>query len=218
MNSASSTERSVRQPFILGLTGSIGMGKTTTATMFRKRGVAVYDADAVVHALYANEAVPVIARLHPEAVVDGRVNRARLGAAVLGQPDRLAALEAAIHPLVRARELASVAQARSDGRDIIVLDVPLLFETGGDVRCDAVVVVSAAPAIQRARVLARPGMTEERLAAILLRQMPDTDKRARADFVVETDRGLDHAGAQVDAILATVRARQQQAEQSSRDP
>jgi dephospho-CoA kinase len=185
----------------LGLTGSIGMGKSTTAAMFAEAGVPVYDADAAVHTLYAGEAAPLIEVDFPGTVRDGIVDRTRLGAAVIGKPDHMARLEQIVHPLVRAREQAFLAKAAASGHRLIVLDIPLLFETKGEARVDAVVVVSAPATIQRARVLARPGMTEERFAAILARQMPDDEKRRRAHFVVDTGRGLDSARTQVRAIL-----------------
>ncbi|MCC5991648.1 MAG: dephospho-CoA kinase [Rhodobacteraceae bacterium] len=167
----------------LGLTGSIGMGKSTTAQMFRDEGVPVWDADAAVHRLYApgGAAVEAVGALCPDAVVGGEVDRARLKDWLAENPARLARLEAAVHPLVAADRAAFIAQAAAP---LVVLDIPLLFETGADV--DGVLVVSAPEAVQRARVLARPGMTHAHLDAILARQMPDAEKRARADFVIET--------------------------------
>jgi dephospho-CoA kinase len=191
----------------VGLTGSIGMGKTTTAALFRDEGCPVHDADAVVHALYAGEAVPAVEAAFPGVVHDGVVDRVRLAAALAGRPEAFARLEAIVHPLVQAREEAFRAACRRAGAPVAILDIPLLFETGAERRCDAVVVVSAPADVQEARVLARPGMTRDRLAAILARQMPDADKRARADFVVDTGQGLDAARAQVRAILATLKAR-----------
>ncbi|ACL56277.1 dephospho-CoA kinase [Methylobacterium nodulans] len=195
------------RPVILGLTGSIGMGKSATAAMFRARGVPVHDADACVHALYGpgGAAAARIAEAFPGTrAADGSVDRARLREAVLDRPDRLAALERLVHPLVREAEEAFLAEHA--GADLVVLDVPLLFETGGEARCDAVAVVTAPPAIQRERVLARPGMTPETFAAILAKQMPDDEKRRRADFLIETGQGFPHAQAQVDALIAAVRA------------
>ncbi len=189
------------QTYVLGLTGSIGMGKSTTAAMFRELGCPVHDADAVVHDLYEGEAVGPVAALHPDAVVDGRIDRAVLAGQVIGQPARLAALEAIIHPLVRKREEAFLAAARARGEPLVILDIPLLYETGGQSRCDGVVVVSAPETVQRARVLARPGMTEAKLDGILARQIPDAEKRARADFVVDAGRGPDVARGQVQAIV-----------------
>ncbi|MCJ2129462.1 dephospho-CoA kinase [Methylobacterium sp. E-045] len=190
------------RPFILGLTGSIGMGKSTTASLFAQRGIPVHDADAAVRRLYAAEGAGarLIADLFPDAVAkDGSVDRARLRDHVLGRPDSLARLEAAIHPLVRAEEQRFL----DDHADasLVILDIPLLFETGGEGRCDAVLVVTADPEVQRQRVLARPGMSEATLAAILAKQMPDADKRARADFLIDTGLGLAGAENQVDALI-----------------
>lgn len=191
---------------IVGLTGSIGMGKSATAQMFADAGAAVYDADAAVHRLYeiGGAAVSPIAAVFPDAVIDGAVDRARLSAQVLGDAEKLKALEAIVHPLVRVQQMAFIQAARDEGRAVCVLDIPLLLESGGDRFVDAVVVVSAPAEVQRARVLARPGMTEEKFAAILQKQMPDADKRARATFVVDTSRGFDHARAQVAAIMAAL--------------
>jgi len=193
--------------FILGLTGSIGMGKSTTAALFQARGIPVHDADAAVHALYRGRAVPLIAAAFPDAVRDGVVDRARLSEAVLGRPEAMARLEAIIHPLVREEEAGFLRGCRQRGVSLAVLDVPLLLETGGESRCDAVLVVSAPADVQRARVLARPGMTPERLDAILARQMADAAKRARAHFIVDTSRGLVAAGRQVGFILAALAGR-----------
>jgi dephospho-CoA kinase len=190
--------------FILGLTGSLGMGKSTTARFFAEEGVPVHDADAVVHRLYEGEAAAAIEAAFPGTTAGGKVDRTRLAARVLGDDAALARLEAIVHPLVQDAERRLIAQARSRGEKIAVLDIPLLFESGADRRVDAVVVVSAPPDVQRARVLERPGMTVEKLEAILARQMPDAEKRARADFVVDTSRGFDAAHAQVRAILAAV--------------
>ncbi|MHC2086745.1 dephospho-CoA kinase [Methylobacterium sp. CM6244] len=190
------------RPFILGLTGSIGMGKSTTAAMFARRGIPLHDADAAVRRLYAagGAGARLIADLFPDAIAeDGSVDRARLRDHVLGRPDSLARLEAAIHPLVRAEEqrfLDEYADA-----SLVILDIPLLFETGGEARCDAVLVVTADPDVQRQRVLARPGMSEAAFAAILAKQMPDADKRARADFLIDTGLGLAGAENQVDALI-----------------
>ncbi|WP_210496303.1 dephospho-CoA kinase [Microvirga antarctica] len=191
--------------FILGLTGSIGMGKSATAAIFRRLGVPVHDADAAVHALYRGRAAPLIAAAFPGTVSDGVVDRARLGQAVLGDPARLRQLEAIVHPLVRAEEAAFL-QRRSDA-PLVVLDVPLLFETGGEARCDAVLVVTAPAAVQAARVLGRNGMTEDKFRAILDKQMPDADKRKRAHFWVDSSRGFDSAEAQVRSILTCLAAR-----------
>jgi dephospho-CoA kinase len=193
--------------FILGLTGSIGMGKSTTAGLFQARGIPVHDADATVHALYRSRAVPLIAAAFPDAIRDGAVDRPSLSAAVLGKPEAMARLEAIIHPLVREEEEAFLRRCREKGQGLAVLDVPLLLETGGEGRCDAVLVVSAPAEVQRARVLARAGMTPERLDAILARQMPDARKRARAHFIVDTSRDVMAAGRQVGSILAALAGR-----------
>ena len=190
-------------PVILGLTGSIGMGKSATAAMFSKLGIPVHDADAAVHALYGPDgaAAAAIAKTFPGVLdPDGGVDRTRLRAAVLGDPDRMAALEGIVHPLVRAASTAFL--ERHADAPLVVLDIPLLYETGGEGRCDAVAVVSAPPEVQRARVLARPGMDAAAFAAILAKQMPDAEKRARADFVIDTSRGFPAAEAAVAAIVA----------------
>lgn len=191
--------------FVLGLTGSIGMGKSASAALFRRRGVPVHDADAAVHGLYAGAAAPLIEAAFPGTVTCGVVDRARLGARVLGSPERLARLEAIVHPLVRAEEEAFL--ARSGGAALAVLDIPLLFETGAERRCDAVLVVTAPAIVQRARVMAREGMSEEKFDAILAKQMPDAAKRARAHFRVDTGRGFDSAQKQIDDILRALAAR-----------
>lgn len=190
-------------PFVLGLTGSIGMGKSATAAMFRDRGIPVHDADAAVHALYGpgGAAAAAIGRAFPGTLgSDGAVDRIRLRAAVLGHPERMAALESIVHPLAQAAArdfLAAHAHA-----PLVLLDIPLLFETGAAARCDAVVVVTAPPEVQRARVLARSGMDEAAFAAILAKQMPDAEKRARADVVIDTSLGFDHARTQVADLVA----------------
>lgn len=193
--------------FVLGLTGSIGMGKSTTAALFVKRGVPLHDADAAVHRLHRGRAAGPIAAAFPGTVVDGVVDRAKLGAAVLGKPDALRQLEAIIHPLVREEEEAFVARCRKEGAGLAVIDVPLLLETGGESRCDAVLVVTAPAEVQRERVLARQGMTAEKLAAILSRQMPDAEKRRHAHFLVDTSRGLMAADRQVGSILTALAGR-----------
>jgi dephospho-CoA kinase len=200
--------------FLLGLTGSIGMGKSTTSAMFRAAGVPVHDADQAVHDLYAGAAAPQIEAAFPGTTANGGVDRARLSAAVLGRPEALAKLEAIVHPLVRAEEQAFLARARKSGATVAVLDVPLLLETGGEGRCDAVVVVTAPVEVQRKRVLGRPGMSEEKLAAILARQMPDAEKRRRAHFLVDTSRGLVAAERQVRSILNAVAGRFGRAERA----
>ena len=187
---------------VLGLTGSIGMGKSTTAKMFADAGVPVHDSDETVHRLYAGKAAPLIEQAFPGVVVDGMVDRTRLAARVLGDPAALKTLEAIVHPLVRADADAFVARQRAAGAPLALLDIPLLFETGGRGRVDKVVVVSAAPDVQRERVLARPGMTAEKFEAILARQMPDAEKRRLADFVVDTGQGFETARAEVERIVA----------------
>ena len=195
-------------PFIVGLTGSIGMGKTETAKLFARLGIPVHDADAVVHALYDRNgaAVEPIGKAFPQVVTNGRVDRAMLAALLAGDEAAFQRLEAIVHPLVREAERRFLDGAIQRGDKIVVLDIPLLFETGGASRVDAIVVVSAPADIQRARVLAREGMTLEKLEAIHARQIPDVDKRAKADFVIETDKGLEHAFAAVKDIVAQVRA------------
>jgi dephospho-CoA kinase len=189
---------------VLGLTGSIGMGKSATAQMFAEAGVPVHDADAAVHRLYRSDAVPAIEARFPGTTSAAGVDREALARQVLGNAAAIADLEAIVHPLVRADADAFLAKAKAEGRRVAVLDIPLLFETGGEGRVDAVVVVSAAKSVQRARVLARPGMTEEKFAAILAKQMPDEEKRRRAHFVVDTGRGFEAARAQVGGILRWV--------------
>lgn len=193
----------------LGLTGSIGMGKSTTARLFAERGAVVWDADAAVHRLYASggAAVPAIAALAPDAVMGGAVDRERLRKAALADETLLPRIEAAVHPLVAEDRAAFLADAEAAGRAVAVCDVPLLFETGAAEDFDAVAVVSAPADVQRARVLARPGMTAEAFEAILARQIPDAEKRARADFVIDSGRGVEAARAQVDAIMAALEGR-----------
>ncbi len=190
--------------FILGLTGSIGMGKSTTAKMFAEEGVPVHDADAAVHRLYEGEAVPPIEAAFPGTARGGKIDREELGRRVLGDAAAMERLEEIVHPLVRRAEERFLADAERAGAAVAVLDIPLLFETGGDKRCDAVVVVSAPADVQRARAFERPGMTDSKFTAILAKQMPDAEKRRRADFVVDTSRGFDAARAQVRDILKAV--------------
>ena len=190
--------------FVIGLTGSIGMGKSTTSEMFRAEGIRVHDADAAVHRLYAGRAAPLIEARFPGTTKDGSVNREALAQAVLGKPEALKALELLVHPLVQAEEQAFLTAARAAGARIVVLDIPLLLETGGDARVDLVAVVSAPSAVQKARVLARPGMTEEKFAAILARQVPDAEKRRRAHCIIDTSRGLPAARDEVRALLAAI--------------
>jgi dephospho-CoA kinase len=195
---------------VIGLTGGIGMGKSTAARTFRRLGIPVHDADAAVHRLYARggAGVAAIAALAPEAIVDGAVAREVLRKRALADPSFLTRIEAAIHPLVRAQERAFLARCRRARRPIAVLDIPLLFETGGDRRVDHIVVVSAPAAIQRARVLVRPGMTEARLAAIRARQMPDAEKRRRAHTVIHTGLSRYHAQRAIRRLVARLREAQ----------
>jgi len=189
---------------VLVLTGSIGMGKSTTARLFEEAGAAVWDADVAVHALYerGGAAVDAVEAAFPGVVVDGAVDRARLSTRLQENPEGFSTLEAIVHPLVRADREAFVARAREEGRAVVVLDIPLWFETGADrTGVAAVVVVSAPEAEQRRRVLSRPGMTEARFRQILSRQVPDAEKRARADVVIETGRGLPHAREQVRLLM-----------------
>lgn len=191
---------------LLGLTGSVGMGKSTTAAMFAELGAPVWDADAAVHRLYARggAAVDPVETAFPGVVVDGTVDRARLGSRVHGDPAAFERLEAIVHPLVAADRADFLARAEAAGHAVAVLDIPLLFETGAADRFDAVVVATAPAEVQRARVLARPGMDETRLAALLERQTPDHEKRTRADFVIDTSLGMDSARAQVKMVLDVI--------------
>jgi dephospho-CoA kinase len=193
-----------RKMRIIGLTGSIGMGKSTTMQLFAEQGVPVYDADAAVHTVYSGEAVPVVEAAFPGTTADGKVDRQKLSAKVLGNPEALKRLEQIVHPMLGAHRQKFLADAEKAGAPIVVMDVPLLFETGGEKRVDAVVVVSAPADIQRARVLARENMTQEKLDAILARQTPDAEKRERADFVVDTSAGLDPVRARIRDILGEV--------------
>ncbi|POR43766.1 dephospho-CoA kinase [Methylobacterium sp. V23] len=195
------------RPVILGLTGSIGMGKSATAAMFARHGVPVHDADAAVHALYGagGAAAAVIGAAFPGTLdPDGAVDRTRLRETVIGAPERLAALEALVHPLAQAA--ARDFLARQAGAPLVLLDIPLLFETGAEARCDRVLVVTAPPEVQRARVLARPGMDAATFEAIRAKQLPDAEKRARADFVLDTSLGFAHAEAEVAAIIRQLTA------------
>jgi len=186
---------------ILGLTGSIGMGKSTTAKLFAEAGVPVYDADATVHMLYEGDAVPVIEAAFPGTTAEGKVDRARLSARVVHDPAAIKQLEQIVHPMLGASRQKFLHEAEQSSAPVAVVDVPLLFETGGEKRVDAVVVVTTTPEIQRQRVLARDNMTGEMLDAILARQLPDAEKRKRADFVVDTSHGLDPVRARIRDIL-----------------
>ena len=192
---------------VIGLTGSIGMGKSTAAGQFAKRGVPVFDADAEVHRLYAGKAVPAISRAFPNAIRENRVDRALLAQEVAGAPEKLRELEEIVHPLVAEAEIAFLQQAQKDGAEFAVLEIPLLFEVGADRRVDVTVVISAPAHIQRERALARPGMNAAKLEALLSRQMPDAEKRARADFVVDSSVSLDDMQNQIDKILDSLRGR-----------
>jgi dephospho-CoA kinase len=192
----------LRKMLLIGLTGSIGMGKSTTAQMFRDEGVPVSDSDEIVHDIYRSPAASEIERQFPGTVVAGVVDRSHLAQNVLGDAEALERLEAIIHPLVREARQKFIESCRKRGSKFVVLDIPLLFETGGDREVDVIIVVTAEPNVQRERVLARPSMTEEKFSRLLAKQMPDEEKRRRADFVIHTDRGLDFARDEVRAILA----------------
>lgn len=191
-------------PFVLCLTGSLGMGKSTAAKFFAAAGVPVHDSDAAVHALYEGDAVALVERAFPGSCVNGKVDRSKLAAMVLNDSAALERLEAIVHPLVFASRERFLAQARSRGVPLVLLDVPLLFETGADCHCDAVVVVSAPPEVQRRRALERPGMTEDKFAAILRKQTPDAEKRRRADFILDSSQSFDHTRTQIGDILQRV--------------
>lgn len=192
----------------IGLTGSIGMGKSTTAGFFAEAGVPVNDADQVVHDLYRGEAVPLLDKAFPGSVTNGVVDRSALSAILAQNPARFRELESIVHPLVQQREIRFLAEQKAAGHRLVLLDIPLLFESGAEKRVDVIVVVSCAPEIQRARVLARPGMTPEKFEMILARQLPDSEKRKRADFVVDTGSGLAEARRQVLEIIAKLQARE----------
>jgi dephospho-CoA kinase len=189
---------------IVGLTGSIGMGKSTTAKLFAEAGVPVYDADAAVHKIYEGEAAPAIEAAFPGTTVEGRVDRAKLSAKVVHDPAAIKQLEQIVHPMLGASRKKFLDDAERAGAPVVVMDIPLLFETGGEKRVDAVVVVTTSPESQRERILARGTMTSEALDAILARQLPDAEKRERADFVVDTSHGLDPVRARLRDILAEV--------------
>ncbi|MEH6951949.1 dephospho-CoA kinase [Nitrobacter sp. NHB1] len=187
---------------VLGLTGSIGMGKSTTAKLFSEAGVPVYDADATVHEIYEGEAAPAIEAAFPGTTLNGKVDREKLSAKVVHDAAAMKRLEQIVHPMLRAYRQAFLDRAERSGAEVAVVDVPLLFETGGEKCVDAVVVVSTTPEVQRERILARGNMTGEKLDAILARQLPDAEKRKRADFVVDTSHGLDHVRERIREILA----------------
>ncbi len=189
----------------IGLTGSIGMGKSTSAKLFAEAGIPVNDSDAVVHDLYSGEAVSLVEAAFPGTMADGKVDRQELSRRLTGDPSGFKRLEAIVHPLVRERERQFLEHQRQAGVDMVVLDIPLLFETGADKRVDKIVVVSCDPQIQRERVLARPGMTEEKFNMILSRQTPDAEKRARADYVIDTGGSIDATRTQVRDVIADLR-------------
>ncbi len=189
---------------LLGLTGSIGMGKSTTAKLFAEAGVPVYDADAAVHKIYQGEAAPAIETAFPGTTVGGKVDRAKLSAKVLHDPAAIKRLEQIVHPMLGASRQKFLDDAEASGARVVLMDIPLLFETGGEKRVDAVVVVTTSPETQRERIMARGTMTSEALDAILARQLPDAEKRKRADFVVDTSHGLDPVRAQIRDILQQV--------------
>jgi len=193
---------------IVGVTGSMAMGKSTAANYLKSLGVPVFDSDGAVHALYDGEAVGAIEGAFPGVAESGRVDRKKLGAAIAGDPQALARLEAIVHPLVRRKQRNFILDEASRGTDLVVLDIPLLFESGAEKLCDAVIVVSAPQDIQRERLAARQGMTPDRIDDLLDRQMPDAEKRARADFVVDTSGPVPQSRTQLDRILATLRARE----------
>ena len=193
---------------VIGLTGSIGMGKTTAAARFAHRGVPVFDADAEVHRLYEGAAVPAIEAAFPKTVRKGKVERTLLAEEIARSPARLKTLEGIVHPLVVKAEIAFLREAEASGAEFAVLEIPLLFETEAHTRVDVTVVVSAPAHVQRARVLKRQGMSEEKLAQLIGRQLPDAEKRARADFVVDSGGSLDNMRDQVDRILDSLRGRQ----------
>jgi dephospho-CoA kinase len=193
---------------IIGLTGSIGMGKSTAAKRLAANGLAVFDADAEVHRLYAGEAAPLIEAAFPGTVKDGAVDRARLAAAVVGNKEAMARLEAIIHPLVRQAERRFLQNEERRGAEMAVLEIPLLFETGADAQVDVTLVVSSPAAVQRERVLERAGMDTEKLDRLLANQMPDLEKRARADFVVDTSGPIEETGAEIDRIIESLRGRE----------
>jgi dephospho-CoA kinase len=187
---------------ILGLTGSIGMGKSTTAKLFAEAGVPVYDADATVHMIYEGDAAPAIEAAFPGTTANGKVDRAKLSAQVVHDAAAMKRLEQIVHPMLRSYHQKFLEDAERSGAPVAVVDVPLLFETGGEKRVDAVVVVTTSPEVQRQRILARDDMTGEKLEAILARQLPDAEKRKRADFVVDTSHGLDPVRARIRDILS----------------
>jgi dephospho-CoA kinase len=192
------------RPFVLCLTGSLAMGKSTAAKFFAECGVPVHDSDAVVHALYEGDAVALIEREFPGSTSNGKVDRSKLAAMVVNDRAAMARLEAIIHPLVTASRDKFLEEAQARGASVVVVDIPLLFETDAQSKCDAVVVVSAPAEDQRRRALDRPGMTDEKFAGLLAQQLPDAEKRRRADFIVDSSQGFDHTRAQIRDILRSV--------------
>jgi dephospho-CoA kinase len=201
---------SAPRPFVLCLTGSLGMGKSATAKMFAEAGVPVHDSDAVVHELYAGEAAPLIEAAFPGSTAGGKVDRQKLAAMVINDKTALKRLEAIVHPLVSAARSRFLSDAGISDTPIVLIDIPLLFEIGGESRCNAIVVVSAPAEMQQARAMQRPGMTEEKFTALVAKQVPDAEKRKRADFIVDTSQGFDHARAQVRDILDAIAKMQKQ--------
>jgi dephospho-CoA kinase len=196
---------------IVGLTGSLGMGKTTAAAHLRARGLPVFDVDAEVHRLYATAAAPPIEAAFPGVTRDGKVDREKLAALLIAEPKRFTKLEAIVHPLVRAAERAFLNEEAARGAEIVVLEVPLLFETGADHRVDATIVVSAPADVQRQRLMSRDGFDETKIERLLARQMPDAEKRTRADFVVDTGHGIEAMNAALDAIIAKLHGHRRRA-------
>ena len=201
---------SAPRPFVLCLTGSLGMGKSATAKIFAETGVPVHDSDAVVHELYAGEAAPLVEAAFPGSTASGKVDRQKLAAMVINDKAALKRLEAIVHPLVGAARDRFLSDAKANNIPIVVLDIPLLFEIGGEAHCNAIVVVSAPAEVQRARAMQRPGMTKEKFTALVAKQVPDPEKRKRADFIVDTSQGFDHARAQVRDILDAIAKMQKQ--------
>jgi dephospho-CoA kinase len=193
---------------VIGLTGGMGMGKSSAAAHFRRRGVPVFDADAYVHHLYEGEAVPAIEAAFPGTTRDGRVDRTLLAKAVAGSPDRLRALEATVHPMVVAAEVAFLREQEDNGTRLAVLEIPLLFETGAEARVDVTIALSASDSMQRERVLARPGMTVEKFEALRARQVTDRERRAKADYVVDSGTTLEHMQEQLDRLIESLQDRQ----------
>lgn len=196
---------------VLGLTGSIGMGKTTVTGQFADAGAATTNADAIVHALLEKDekVIAAIGEQFPEAIDDGKVSRQKLGAAVFNDDIAIRKLEHILHPRVRAAEVSFVLKSQKEGKELVVLDIPLLYESGADARCDAVVVVTAPEDVQRERVMSRPHMTEEKFRAILSRQLPDAEKRTRADFIIETHKGLEHSAEAVQTVIAALKKKKE---------